>query len=329
MSVADSFLEAILAHSFSRSGSGWYNINCPACGDTRKRGGLSLTASGGFRYSCFNGGCEFQEKPTGWEPGNGLGGRPRRLYTLLGGDVRDLPLKDLFRSSDVKQVKDSYQPIPTFSEIDLPEWCQSILELDLDNMSSGLTSVIEHLAERGEDFIFRHEFMWTEKHPYWLIIPCYHYGRVVGWIARETRPGRTKYHVKLQKGYIFRQDRIERGSDRRVIVVQGSTDAIALGGTTVAICRASPTDQQADFLDLCGVEIVVVPDLALKDGMGMVNVAEDRGWMISIPDWDDGVKDASKAVARYGELYAIESISLGATRNYTKARTAIMLAGNE
>jgi len=68
---------------------GWHVFNCPACGDTRQRGGFLATQTGGFRYRCLNAGCRF-EHVTGWEPDNLLMGRPRQFLDLLGmEDVAD------------------------------------------------------------------------------------------------------------------------------------------------------------------------------------------------------------------------------------------------
>jgi hypothetical protein len=75
---------------FGRSGNGWYNFNCPACGDREHKAGFTTTSSGGWRYRCFRARCGYSEA-TGWEPGRNLGGREKRLYELLGGDLADLP----------------------------------------------------------------------------------------------------------------------------------------------------------------------------------------------------------------------------------------------
>lgn len=80
-----------------RAASGWIKFDCPACGDRRQRGGLLVTPSGGFRFRCFNAGCEFERAPTGWEPGNRFAGRPRRLFELLGGDVTEINFEYMIR----------------------------------------------------------------------------------------------------------------------------------------------------------------------------------------------------------------------------------------
>ena len=87
--IIDAF-HRIIPTRHRRTGRGWITFNCPSCGDRRGRGGFLETPSGGWRYRCFNGGCEY-ERGTGWEPGNRFYGRPHRLFELLGGDIADIP----------------------------------------------------------------------------------------------------------------------------------------------------------------------------------------------------------------------------------------------
>src|SRR5579863_2446944 len=90
MSVLDLVRDALPG---VRSGSrGWVSVNCPACGDRKHRGRFLETPTGGLRYMCYNGGCEFTSA-TRWEPDDGfIGRRVRQLYELLGGDSAELKL---------------------------------------------------------------------------------------------------------------------------------------------------------------------------------------------------------------------------------------------
>jgi hypothetical protein len=66
------------------------------CGDShtgkKRRGGLFFTETGGFKYGCFNDGCEFYANYTGWEPGRPLGERELHVFESFGGCRADLPL---------------------------------------------------------------------------------------------------------------------------------------------------------------------------------------------------------------------------------------------
>jgi len=71
------------------SPTGYHNFNCPACSDRKQKGGFLTLANGGFLYKCFRASCEFN-KATGWQPGRNVGEREKQLYSLLGGDPKDL-----------------------------------------------------------------------------------------------------------------------------------------------------------------------------------------------------------------------------------------------
>jgi hypothetical protein len=86
--VTDLFLQFI---SGSPNHSGWINFRCPACNCADGRAGFRVTATGGFKFSCFHTGCEYFDT-TGWEPGGILGKRTRALYEKLGGHPDDLPV---------------------------------------------------------------------------------------------------------------------------------------------------------------------------------------------------------------------------------------------
>lgn len=330
MSVLGAF-KAALPPASRLSSTGYYNFDCPLCGDRRGRGGFSETPTGGWRYKCFNAGCEAADRAIGWEPGGGLGGRPRKLFRALGGDPKALPISDLMKAADTFRRDGSSrrdggdEAVYSFPEVELPPGCVPLLsaadgELS-DEQAIGLASVVEFLESRGGEIAEAHQFMWSPMEPSSLVVPYLHHGRVVGWTSRSVGVvRRNKYKTKCSPDYVFRQDRLERSSDVVAVVVEGELDAVAVDG--VALRSSSPTKKQELLLNLCGQDVVVLPDME-RSGAALVAAAERNNWFVSVPRWDRGVKDACTACARYGMLYTVESVVKGATRNYAAAKIAI------
>jgi hypothetical protein len=56
-----------------------------------------------------------------------------------------------------------------------------------------------------------------------------------------------------------------------------------------------------------GREVIVVPDQDAA-GMKLVDRAVELGWSVSMPEWDNDVKDVNDAVIKYGKLGALLTI---------------------
>ena len=300
-----------------KSSGGWYTFDCPACGDRRGRGGFLVTPTGGFRYHCFNAGCIFQEQPTGWEPDRGLGGRPRQLYSLLGGNIKDLPIDLIMRRADEYGKsgglveKNEVHPTWNFPEESLPAGCQLLTDF-VDN--TDYMDVFEYAQDRLGNIIYEYPLMWTSKHSRSIIVPYIHFGKIVGWMSRAI-DGKA-FFQKCHSDYVFNQEELV-GEGRAAIIIEGVFDALSLRG--FAIRQATPNPQQTVLFNSSGRDIIAVPDFA-SDGMGLIDVAEKNGWWISTPDWDLQIKDATQAVKHYGRLYTIRSVMRTKHKNYLSAR---------
>lgn len=303
------------------SSKGWRNIDCPMCGDSRKRLGIVESPSGGFRIRCFNGGCPLNEA-SGWEPGSGLGGKPKLLFTMLGGDIRDLPLAALMSQSNSYDSRGNVVVTPRthFKEMQLPPGCIDIF--DTDDACEEQIAALDYLIERGEELASSHKFMWTPEHPEFVIVPYYHFGTVVGYGGRSVT-GDKRFIGSCPHDYIFNQDKI-RYTDRSVIVVEGLMDGIAIDAA--ATRNSSMTKNQIAVLNDCGSIPIVLPDQQ-AEGLSYVETARKNGWFVSIPEWDGGVKDATAAVKRYGRLFTVETVVKSASRDYDKAALSLMLKG--
>jgi hypothetical protein len=325
--IQSAFLDLVIGHR--RSSKGWINLNCPSCGDARGRFGIMATPTGGFRARCFNGACPWNDSPTGWEPGGGLGGRPRKLFEALGGDVRDLPIDALLRKSDTydgsgRQVLAGEKPATRFDDVPLPDDCMPLEDAypETESAERGLSACIDYAIGLGDEIADSVKLMWSPKHPLHVILPYTHHGRTVGWMGRKAIPGKDRFIGTSPPDFMYRQDTLERTDARSAILVEGVMDAAVIRG--VASRGASLTKKQELLLNICGQNIIALPDWS-TDGVGLIDAAQRNGWQVSVPDWDIGVKDATEAARRYGILYAIDSIVSSATRDYFKARLRIKL----
>lgn len=332
--VLDSFL-SLIPGTGKKSSKGWINFNCPACGDTKGRGGFIVTSSGGFRYRCFNAGCDFNSHTTGWEPDNGIGGRPRKLFQLLGGDPKNLPLSVLIKQADnyvksgeLESKGSNEKPVHYFKHESLPDDTVLLSTVNKFSSDNNFKRVRKYIKQRGKELSEIYPFMWSPKHPHSVIIPFYHYGNIVGFLGRNIhKKAKSRFFGVCPADYTFGQDKLyTESSARSVIVTEGIMDAIAVDGVA---CRNSViTRKQELLLGLCGRRIIMLPDIE-KEGGEYINIAEKNGWEVSIPKWDRNVKDAVDACDRYGRLYTIESVINGATKNYLMARTKLTIASGQ
>ena len=108
--------------------------------------------------------------------------------------------------------------------------------------------------------------------------------------------------------------------DRKfIILVEGQFDALAIDGVSTQGAKLS--DQQAYWINDQRKQVIVVPDRD-KAGQLMIDLALKHNWMVSIPEWDDDVKDANDAVLTYGRLYTVRSIIDNATDNKLRINLA-------
>ncbi len=297
-----------------------------------------FTPTGGWRYRCFNGGCEFNAQPTGWEPGNGFGGRPRRVFEMIGGDIRRIPLKEVMRWNStvytpegrVKKEGTDLEVAHQFPEVELP--AGSMLLMDAYQENKAANKVMAYAVERfGRDFVKKFPFYWTEEHAYYLIMPYLHYqDKIVGYLGRHIylEKGGKRFIQRAPSDYLFNQHMLRTYSARYLFVVESPMDAAHLG--CVAVRNDQLTEKQLNLLKVSGKDIVVVPDFKKGEWDGFVDTAEDNQWFVSIPNWTgrtnpDPLKttDIGQSVKKDGLLYTIELMMKATTRNYARARVEL------
>lgn len=320
MNEIQDVLLSLLPHKRKITPSGWTSFNAVCCAhrgespDTRYRGGLMMSNDGSWNYHCFN--CNFK---AGWGPGKLLSANTKQLFKWLGLSDTDIGKLNLvaLKLKDNNPISDkalnfglSEKPLPTGSM------------LLTDAISSGTTEyeqyvfpIVEYLVSRGVDLDW-YPWMWSPESGYRdrVIIPFFYNGKIVGWTGRKINGGKPKYLTESQAGYVFNLD--NQLQDRAyVIVVEGQFDAIAIDG--VAIMHNCPNDVQCARINMLGKEVIVVPDKD-KPGATMLKAALEHNWSVSLPPWDDDIKDVADAVNRYGRLYTLSTILHYRTHNNIK-----------
>ena len=130
--------------------SGWIAGNAPCCHnrgetrDTKSRGGLLMTTTGGFNYHCFN--CNFK---AGWSPGHLLSKNTKNLFRWLGmpdEEIDKLYFYTIKNKSD--QIKEDKVLNFNLNETTLPENTKSIEEWSKENCQDPqLLEIIKYIVD--------------------------------------------------------------------------------------------------------------------------------------------------------------------------------------
>ncbi len=68
-----------------------------------------------------------------------------------------------------------------------------------------------------------------------------------------------------------------------------------------------PNEAQCSRINALNKTVIVVPDRD-RPGAKLIGIALKNGWSVSLPAWEDDVKDVADAVKRYGRLYTLSTI---------------------
>jgi len=146
-------------------------------------------------------------------------------------------------------------------------------------------------------------------------VPFYYQNRIVGYTARHIRSGTPKYLSEQQPGYVFNLD---HQTDRNCIIVcEGPLDAISIDAGS--IMGSEINSQQRYMIERLNKRIILVPD---RDNAGkkLVDEAVKYNWSVSMPNWDDGIKDINDAVRKYGKLVTLLMIKQAEITNDVKIK---------
>lgn len=295
-----------------------------------------FTPSGGFRYRCFNGGCEF-ERPTGWEQGNGFGGRPRKIFELLGGDINQIPMKELLtwqqnvydHKGKVTARTEELEVVYKFPSMELPEGTTFLLEAAKTEPAAN--KVLKYLVKRDPANIRDFPYMWAPgKFSYYFIIPFLHYhNQIVGYVGRHIhlRTGERRFIGRAPSDYMFNQHIISTNKARYLFVVESPLDAIALN--CVAARGSRLTQKQINLLRVSGKDIVLIPDIRKGEWQDFFEIALANKWLISCPDFGGGETDIMRSVSKNGLLLTAEMAIRGIIEDYDKALMKIKMSENK
>ena len=318
MSIVSDTITAHLPAKRKTTPSGWTSFNAPCCqhngntADTRGRGGL-ISEGDTVSYHCFN--CGYKAS---WQPGRPVSNKLRKLLQWLNctDDTITRLTFDVMRLNEGVEVAERKIELPTFETVPLPP--DAVKIADITDFNKFSMAILEYMAARHLN-VDDTDYYWSPSLAYRdrLIIPFYYEKRIVGWTARTVAADKKpKYLTETQPGFVYGLD--EQGYNKVfAIVCEGQVDAIhvegcALGGSEI-------NDAQAMLIDKLNKDIFVVPD---RDHAGkkLVEQAIDRGWGVSMPEWNQDVNDIGDAVDKYGRLYTLYSIASAAETSPLKIR---------
>jgi hypothetical protein len=319
-------IQRLIPANAKRTSKGWICIHCPSCGDKKLRGGIRFTESGGFRYKCFNLGCEFEK--TGWELDNGFRGRPRRLFERMGGSISDIPIWML--KSKRTTFSDSTQELEIandFPAITLPDGSDILWQKPINQ---NMEDCQKYVLNRGTLFV-EYPFVWCPKFPRHVFYPFEYHNKIIGWIARAIDEDNKYRHMKCQdfpRDYMLHQDQAYRNG--MVIVQEGVFDAVALH--SLCTFGGSISKRQVNFLkqvQASGRKVVLLPDQKDQEWMSYWETAKMNGFHISVPEYPHGklyrIKDVGDSIRHNGLILTVEAIVAGMTNNYTTAGSKLQL----
>jgi hypothetical protein len=318
MSIVSDTITAHLPAKRKTTPSGWTSFNAPCCqhngntADTRGRGGL-ISEGDTVSYHCFN--CGYKAS---WQPGRPVPNKLRKLLQWMNcsDDTITRLTFDVMRLNEGVEVAERKIELPTFETVPLPPDAVKIADITEFNKFS--IAIVEYMAARGLN-LDDTDYYWSQSLAYRdrLIIPFYYEKRIVGWTARTIAADKKpKYLTETQPGFVYGLD--EQGYNKVfAILCEGQVDAIhvegcALGGSEI-------NDAQAMLIDKLNKDIIVVPDRD-KAGSKLVEQAIERGWGVSLPEWNQDINDIGDSVDKYGRLYTLYSIASAAETSPLKIR---------
>jgi len=322
MSIVSDILTVYLPAKRKTTPSGWISFNAPCCvhngegADTRGRGGV-IHEGEAVSYHCFN--CGFKAS---WQPGRNLSYKFKKLLEWLNtpdNEITKLAL-DVMRENEGIEVQKHSVELPEFETVELPEGSEPLSKhmwAEAGHLDERIVKIFQYMLERNLS-IEDTDYHWSPTLAYRdrLIIPFRYEGRIVGYTARTVGDNKVKYLTDSQPGYVYNLDD-QRHSKTFCILCEGPIDALHVEGC--ALTGSDINDAQALLLNRLQKDIYVVPDRD-RAGSKLVEQAIDRGWHVSMPDWDTDINDIGDAVAKYGRLYTLYSIASAAESSPLKIR---------
>jgi len=292
-----------------QTASGWISFNAPCCvhngesPDKRQRGGLKVSDDS-WSYHCFN--CNYTAS---FLMGRNLSFKAKRLLQWLGvpqDDIERINLESL-RHRSIEGIANERVRITQqlmnvqFEERDLPEFAELLLP-EKSVWHKDLWSYIEKRCLPADYPYMFQQHEQVARHG--VVVPFTHNNVIVGHTTRYIDGRKPKYIQDAQPGYVFGTD-LQKDSWQYAIVVEGVFDALCING--LAVLHNEINQAQSRLIRSLEKQVIVVPDHD-EAGLKLVDSALEYGYSVSIPDWQDDIKDVNDAVCRYGRLTTLLSI---------------------
>lgn len=297
------------------TGSGWHSFNAVCChhrghkADRRSRGGIKFDGQTNWSFHCFN--CNYK---CGFKLGTPISKNTKQLLVWCGVDESQINKW----SMESVQQKDFVDLSPKQKETKIHFNDHELPDAELIDESNPLHKVyVDYLNARGISSN-EYPFMVTPndlgRMGNRIIIPYTYKNKIVGHTSRFLDNKTPKYINEQQPGYVFGYD-FQKPEQSVCILVEGIFDALSLGAC--ALMHNTISEEQAQLLANLNRKIIFVPDRDVT-GLAMCNQALELGYSVSIPSWDDDVKDVNDAIVKYGRLPTLLSILESATMNKIK-----------
>ena len=299
-----------------QTSSGWTSFNAICCvhaghrPDTRYRGGIKFDGQTNWIMHCFN--CNYS---CSFTLGKTIFPKTRQFLLWCGVDkeqvqrwsLESLQHRDIL---DIFLQKKKLEAIE-FKTKKLPEG----EELNPNDATHKL--YIDYLTRRKINYNI-YSFLVNpnakSRNQYGIIIPYTHKNKIVGHTTRFIDNKIPKFINDQQPGYVFNID-MQKPEWQVCIVTEGIFDALSIDG--VALTHDDISNEQATVLAQLNKQIIVVPDRD-KTGLKITDRALELGYSVSLPEWDDSIKDVNDAVVKYGKLPTLLSILENATMSKIK-----------
>jgi hypothetical protein len=347
--IIDIIKDAILQNigPLKQAPKGWHKRHCMLCHtqghgkDTRNRFGIQFNPQS-IAMNCFN--CGFS---AGYTEGKELSKsfkfflgqlninekfieqiefeifkQKNQILSIREGDDakpedKENKLKNLFRKWAPMELPQDSLPVN--------EW----LEAGLDDVE--FLKVVNYAVSRK---LFNlDEFYWSpiKQHNLHqrLIIPYYYKGKTVGFTARlyYEVPDKSipKYYQQCPPDFVYNLDHQQGWARKYAIATEGVLDAWVTDGISIL---GEIGQSKIDIVNRLQKQIIVCPDRD-KKGWDLVEVAIENNWAVSFPKWDMNIKDAAKAVEKYGRLLTTHSIISSAVSGKDKIKLHWDIEQNE
>ena len=319
---------SILPGKKKQTSSGWTSFNAICCThfghsqDKRMRGGIKFDGNN-WSMHCFN--CGFK---CNFVLGRSISIKTRNLLIWSGIDEHQVKRWSL-ESLQQKDLIDFTQPKKQQIKIKFND--HMLPEGEIVDSNNPLHKVyVEYLQGRKIDsnsYPFLITPNETGRMANRVIVPYTYNNKIVGHTSRFLDNKIPKYINEQQPGYVFNID-IQKPEWQVCIVTEGIFDALSIDG--VALMHNDISSDQALLLSTLNKQLILVPDRD-KTGLALCDKALELGYSVSLPNWDDDVKDVNDAVIKYGKLPTLLSILQCATNSKIKIemkRKKIGKAGN-